>query len=309
MVKMNKEAYDKIQSYIKSLGFEGYTKYSQILEAFKKKNDYSDLDMEVYNAILKCESLNKIEEGFMRGYDCPKCRNRGYLNTYYIEGSTVYYPVAVECECMNVRRYIDNMKSSGITEAMALKYTFDNFVTDTSWRRAQFGSAYAFLDEHTKSNKNDNNWFIISGRSGSGKTHLCTALVSELALKKRKTPKYILWKKTVDSLLRLKRDVYSEKFEKQLNELETTDILYIDDFLKLLPDGYERTPVLELAYTILNARYNNGLITIISTELSAPEIADLDDAIYGRMTEKSKAKGYWVYTGDSQDKSKDYRLR
>lgn len=306
MVKMNKEVYDNINRYLETLGMDGFFKRPQILKAIKEKNGYTDLDMEVYNAIATCEALNDYEEGFRKGFDCPKCKNRGYMNTYNIEGTRIYYPIAVECECMNVRRYIDNMKLSGITETMALKYTFDNFNADTNWRRAQLNSAFHYIDEHTNKNT-DNKWFIVSGRSGSGKTHLCTAIVSELAMKKKKTPKYILWKKTVDSLLRLKRDVYSEKFEKQLNELETTEILYIDDFLKLLPEGYERTPVLELAYTILNARYNNGLITIISTELSAPEISALDDAIYGRMTEKSK--GYWIYTGDSQDRSKDYRLR
>lgn len=307
MVKMSKEVYDNIQRYMNTLGYERFYKNNEILEAIKKKNGYSDLDMEIYRAIRKCEGMNKIEEGFMKGYNCPKCNNRGYMNTYKVEDSTVYFPIAKECECMNVRRYIDNMKLSGITEAMALKYTFENFNADTDWRRSQISKAYRYLDEHSKDDV-DNKWFVVSGRSGSGKTHLCTALVSELAKNKKKTPKYILWKKTVDNLLRLKRDVYSEKYEKQLNELETTEILYIDDFLKLLPEGYERTPVLELAYTILNARYNNGLITIISTELSAPEISNLDDAIYGRISEKTK-KYYWLYTGDSQDQSKDYRLR
>lgn len=59
-------------------------------------------------------------------------------------------------------------------------------------------------------------------------------------------------------------------------------VLYIDDFLK----GSVSEADLNLAYQLLNARYNAARRTIISSELSIGEIAGYDEAIAGRIFER-----------------------
>lgn len=111
-VKMNKEKYDEIEKYLDTLGYERFYKHKEILDLIKKRNGYSDLDMEIYHAIAKCEAMNKTEVGYLKGCDCYLCNNRGHINTYIVRGGKVYYPVAEECKCMVIRR-ANNFKNPG----------------------------------------------------------------------------------------------------------------------------------------------------------------------------------------------------
>ena len=59
---------------------------------------------------------------------------------------------------------------------------------------------------------------------------------------------------------------------------------YIDDFLRS-PGGMPSSADLGIAYELLNYRYNNNLITIISSEYTVEKIYEFDSAIAGRITE------------------------
>ena len=48
-------------------------------------------------AIAEAERMNAVE-GNMVGYDCPKCKNRGFV----AEAQGIYM-VTVPCECSNIR--------------------------------------------------------------------------------------------------------------------------------------------------------------------------------------------------------------
>lgn len=61
-------------------------------------------------------------------------------------------------------------------------------------------------------------------------------------------------------------------------------MLYIDDFLK----GSNSENSLEIAFDILNYRYNNKLTTLISSELLMNELNAIDAAITGRIYQSAE---------------------
>ena len=92
-----------------------------------------------------------------------------------------------------------------------------------------------------------------------------------------------------------------EEYNKRMWKLKTVSVLYIDDFLKCR--GAPSDSDINIAFELLNARYNNTkLTTIISTERSISEILGLDEALGSRIVERSK--GYCIKAA-----SENWRLR
>lgn len=79
------------------------------------------------------------------------------------------------------------------------------------------------------------------------------------------------------------------------------DVLYIDDFFKGKISETDKT----LAFDIINYRYNNSLVTIISSELLLQELIDVDAAIAGRI--KQMSADYIVQI--AYDDERNYRLK
>ncbi|MGN0630513.1 MAG: hypothetical protein ACI4JN_04210, partial [Ruminococcus sp.] len=96
----------------------------------------------------------------------------------------------------------------------------------------------------------------------------------------------------------------SEEYNKFMEEIKCADLLYIDDFMKT-PDRNALGRELTAAYEIINARYNTGGRTIISSELHLNELCELEEAAGGRISER--AAGYIVQV--QKIKGRNYRLR
>lgn len=209
-------------------------------------------------------------EGNLPDYDCPICRNKGTTYEVTTDGDWV----ARECKCMVKRRSLRRIRLSGLSELMKI-YTFDNFKADTDSTRMLKAKAKAYVS-------NKEGWLYISGVPGSGKTHLCTAICSEL-LNSGKEVRYMLWR---DDAPRLKAIVNDrDRYEETIDGYKTVPVLYIDDFLK----GSITDADINLAFELLNARYNNPkLMTIISSERSIGDVLDLDEAVGSRIYERSR---------------------
>ena len=204
------------------------------------------------------------------GYtSCDICKNRGYIA--YIDGD---YIRTRECECMKKRRSVRIIKQSGIEE-MINTYTFSKF--DEKEKSAEVIKKKAI--EFLKVGKG--RWFVVTGKPGTGKTHICTALARELMLKGIET-RCILWREKAPRLKAMIND--REEYEKELEDLKTVDVLMIDDFWK----GTVTDADINLAFEIINGRYNSKkLTTIISSEKSIEDILSIDEAIGSRIYEKS----------------------
>lgn len=158
--------------------------------------------------------------------------------------------------------------------------------------------------------------YLILRRNGrifvtgnSGKSHLCSAIAVHY-IRQGKEVKYMLWRDEIAKLKALSNDPEHDELMKELKE---TSVLYIDDLFK---NGKDRMGNVELptaadvqhAFEILNYRYNNPeLITIISSERTLVEMNQIDEAIAGRIAERTKAAGYCLNI--KRDPQRNWRMK
>lgn len=228
-------------------------------------------------------------EGDLKGFNCRLCNNRGYVMDYD-EFGDMY---ATECSCMPMRRSLRRIEKSGLGDLLK-KYTFENWQIVDHWQaRAKELAERYVLDGQ--------GWFLAAGRSGSGKSHLCTAICKSL-LENGAEIIYMLWR---DIAVQAKATVNDgEEYAKIVEPLKRVPVLYIDDLFKTGKGQSPTTADVNLAFEILNARYSNPhLMTVISTERTLPELMDIDEAVGGRIYERSKG-----YRLDFSDKP-NWRLR
>ena len=225
-----------------------------------------------------CNRLNS-EKGNLSDYDCLKCLNRGGI--YIVSNQELTFR---ECECKKIRSDIKRYKNSGISDSLKY-YTFENYETTDVWQSKTKNNAIQYVLG------NQGKWFYAGGQVGSGKTHICTAIVGKF-LESGKSAKYMLWR---DNVVPLKANVNDvEIYDKLISPLKSVDVLYIDDLFKSSYDdkGNYKKPTtgdLNVAFEILNYRYvNKKLITIISCEYYIDELICIDEAIGSRIYERSK---------------------
>ena len=177
-----------------------------------------------------------------------------------------------ECECMAKRRSMRRIRKSNM-EDMLLRYTFSSYETPDEERMKIKSAALDFANGNS-------GWFYIAGQSGSGKTHICTAICSRL-IDRGKEVYYMRWR---DESRQLKGMLNTEEIEKPLEKLKRVPVLYIDDFFK----GGANDADVRMAFEILNARYNDTrLRTVISSELPIRNLLGIDEALGGRIWERS----------------------
>lgn len=183
---------------------------------------------------------------------------------------------------MKKRLSIRRIEDAGLKD-LVQRYTFDSYSSDTPEADRVKKKAKEFL-------VTDVPCFVIMGKSGSGKTHICTAITSKLIEDGWKA-RYFLWRTDAAILKSMVND--GEKYQWEINRLRNVPVLYIDDLFK----GSISEADINLAFTILNERYNSsGKKTIISTELSINDLIGIDEAIAGRIVEK--ARGYVIQAPD-----------
>ena len=234
----------------------------------------------------KVEHYN-AERGSLSGYDCPKCLNKGH-RLEIKNGNETY----IQCSCLEIRRSLKLIEASGIKDMMD-ECTFERFNVKTDWQRYMYERAEDYA-------KHPEGWFFIGGQGGCGKTHLCTAIVGEI-LKRGTAAKYCLWR---DESTRLKGFINETEYDAEIKKYKLTECLYIDDLFKT-KKGAAVTPAdVNLAFEILNYRYNNKLLTVISSEKTVNEIMEIDEATGSRIYQMSADHLLNI----SADPAKNYRM-
>lgn len=244
-------------------------------------------------AKLKADSLNGTD-GNLTGADCPVCRNKGYIMIPREDGTLT----SRECKCMPMRRCVWKMERSGLKDVIK-NYTFDRFDASEGWQKKILESAAEYA-------KNPVGWFLICGQSGSGKTHICTAICREMLLRMHQVV-YAPWRQEIGEIKAMSLD--ADGRAKKLDSLKNAEILYIDDLFKTGAgqDGEARPTGadISIAFEIINARYVSRRATIISTELLPAELVKLDEAVGGRIVEMAGIYAVSV----SRNSARNYRLR
>ena len=274
---------DKLQEILTRLGMGTTSSLSP--------KDYEQFKVDGLNAT----EGNRNEED---GYNCKICRNKGFVAKLIENDNGTYSHCFADCKCVETRNSIMRMRRSGLKDIIK-DYTFDKFEDTENWQKAIKQAAMSYAKE-------PEGWFFLGGQSGSGKTHLCTAICREFLLAGKRV-RYMLWR---DDVVKIKGAVTdSEEYSKVINQYKTADILYIDDLFKTGKDkdNTVQKPTgadINVAFEIINYRYNNPeLLTIISSELSEDELLDIDEAIGGRIYERAKS----FTIGKSRDRN--YRIK
>lgn len=239
---------------------------------------------------MKVEAINGVP-GQLTGYDCHKCMNRGYFGKG-VGGRIVTYP----CDCMNIRKTLAAMETSGLRNIIK-DFTFDKFVVKSTWQQTIKEKAFSY-------SKNPIGWFFITGQSGAGKTHLCTAICRELLLQGKKVH-FLQWRDFVPKLQACRFD--GEARDGLLHPAKETEYLFIDDLFKTSMKSFTKPTQdeIKIAFEILNFRQNANLPTIVSSELTLKHLDDIDSALAGRLVHNA---GENVINIEA-DKTKNYRYR
>ncbi|OHE41501.1 MAG: hypothetical protein A2Y16_05525 [Tenericutes bacterium GWF2_57_13] len=202
------------------------------------------------------------------GISCEKCKNKGYIMTI-IDG----YKTLEPCTCMAGRKSRKLIKKSGIEKLLSL-YTFETYKCEFKWQYDIKTQAFRFVDQVFLSK-----WFYVGGQSGSGKTHICTAILSRL-IDKGIEVRYMLWR---DDIAKIKAVSFGDGSVELMNTWKTIQVLYIDDFFK--SDTKPSPTDVNIAFEILNYRYNNKMPTLISSEYTVDVILSIDEAIGSRIVQ------------------------
>lgn len=240
-------------------------------------------------AKAEAERYNSLK-GDLTGYDCPKCKNKGWIGIATGENWAM-----APCECMKIRNSMSRLERSGLANAVR-EYTFKNYRADEPWQKNILTKAVEFA-------KAPEGWFYIGGQVGSGKTHICTAITAHL-LKKGKEAVYMRW---IDDTVKLKAlKNYDEDYSRMIDKFKGAEVLYIDDFFKTEKGQRPTAADVNIAFELLNHRYNNRqLITIISSEKTLNELLDVDEAVGSRI--KHRCGGNYIQVERGADRN--YRLR
>lgn len=260
----------------------------------KSAQSYNPQEALRRSAQMKADTYNSLP-GTLTGYECKKCQNRGISAFVKDSGDGIKMR---ECDCMKIRRCVWKMEESGLRDIIR-RYTFDSYQCKADWQVRLRKKAEAFSKEPV-------GWFLLCGQSGAGKTHLCTAISRQLLLDGHEVV-YMPWREDISALKGL--SLGSTERENRLDRLKEAEILYIDDLFKngRDKDGCNdptRTDV-ELAFEIINYRYNKNAPTILSTERPPQELLDIDQALGSRITERAGENVLHI----SPDRSRNYRLR
>jgi|GEM_PF-2105957 len=178
-----------------------------------------------------------------------------------------------------------------------LDKSLDNFQVNDGWQQYCKEVVQSYLNDSKLAIKKDNPlpWLLFMGKTGTGKTHLCSIAPNGLMeLGKRVT--YM----TYPSLV---RDIKMFNADGLVDKAKHTDVLFLDDLFKF----EDAKCNLEL-FEILDYRYKEDKCTIISTEKKESELMALDEAMFGRIAEKASLSKYCTEIAD-KDNDRNYRLK
>lgn len=224
-----------------------------------------------------------LKNGFCESCTCDACEG-GYLIEEWRRANSQGCITAGprECACMEQARNRKRLRDSGL-EKLADRCSFETFQPRQPWQETVKKTARDYLAEYR------NTSFFISGQSGCGKTHICTAVCNEI-MRHGGRLRYFQWVKDGTRLKQLVNE--REQYEKEINALIKMPYLYLDDLFKQEITAAD----IRLVYEIINGRYNLGKPTILSSERSLGYIRAARDgdgeAIAGRIFESC---GYGKY--------------
>lgn len=254
--------------------------------------EYEVISKEKSTEICSCDSLKSIKTRFNMKPENIKSS----VDLFYLESITFFEDHSAEVmeaqkifdETNNLKAVDDYLRKKH-NEKQAQKYkkqanlskrfskrTFETFNIETEMQKNAYNKAFEYANNIDKYIKNGTNIiFIGKGSVGTGKTHLACGIANYVL--ERGIPVKVI---NIVSLV----DELKEFTPAVKKELKTVKVLLIDDL------GKENGTVWLCSeiYGIINARYENELPTIITTEGS---LSDLENNYKVEINDKIVNKG------------------
>lgn len=143
--------------------------------------------------------------------------------------------------------------------------TFENFECSTPDQKRCFDTAKMYADAFTERLK-DGKGILMIGSVGTGKTHLAAAIANQLLA--AGIP--VIFKTSIDLLSDIRSTYDTETQEsKVVDTYGTVELLVLDDLGKEKVTAWAASMI----FSIINARYENMLPTIITTNHGCKELA------------------------------------
>lgn len=209
-----------------------------------------------------------------RNYECNICKDTGWISEKDENG----YEYAKKCECYAIKEAKQLLERSGISLEFQQK-GFKNFDTRGNQQLENaLNKSVQYFQTFEKTESTRYNSILFYGQVGAGKTHLGTAICSNL-MTRGIAVVYMPYRNAVTKIKQMLTDEIN--YDRELTKYRNARVLYIDDLLK----GKVTESDINIMYEIVNYRYMNNLPLIISTEKSLDELLNFDEAIGSRIIE------------------------
>ena len=174
---------------------------------------------------------------------CPYCYGRGF---YWKQG----YKYA--CRCLIPKKSTKQLSKINLPVYKKVKLLSECFV---------------FVNKFKQNLRSTNNWLLLTGLSGTGKTTQACMIITELA-RRGFSGRYVEYQKILRELSTYR--YANMKYNSRLEEIMSCDVLFIDDFLAFIPsaDSFEE----QIAVELIKTRYESGRAMIITMKYSVQEI-------------------------------------
>lgn len=236
------------------------------------------------------QNCPNLRRGWCRSCTCDSCQNGTITRR---ENGMIF---SRQCRCMTIAFSRHLLEMCGL-DKLAERCTFASYIPRENWQQGVKKKAQEYAANWRRSS------FFISGPTGCGKTHICTAICNK-AVQEGASLRYLRW---VEDGTRLKGIVTdAAAYKKEMDALAECDLLYIDDMFKTDCSSAD----LRLAYELINSRYIAGKPVVISSERSLSYIGGLKgrdgEAVAGRIFEMCE-KGRFCLAVSGEGKNQ--RLR
>ena len=233
---------------------------------------------------LKSNIPKKNFRDSLTQYDCPDCKDSGWIIKRDADGTEVAYP----CKCYNKRLINNKIKFANIPDAFK-DIRLTSFRGDYYKDRKQINEINKaityYLDNLDEMKAEGLGLYLYSETRGSGKTRMATSLANEFIYEHGMSVRFATSMDIISEIkASWKNESEVETETKLIKYLTSVEVLVIDDF-GIEKKDEKQNWIDDKLYQIINKRYMEKLITIFTSNYKLDDLM-YDERIVNRVRER-----------------------